>query len=84
MIRVASVPESHLYVRHLSNPDGIDPVIRLDDPVPVDGAKVPGGWWPPLMLDPEWIAQNHSRFDVFHIHFGFDAISTDVLRWSHR
>ena len=31
------------------------------------------------MLDPEWIAQNHSRFDVFHIHFGFDAISTDVL-----
>ena len=33
-----------------------------------------------LMLDPEWIAQNHSRFDVFHLHFGFDAISTDALR----
>ena len=80
MIRVASVPESHVYVQHLSNPDGADSVIRLDDPVPVDGAKVPGGWWPPLMLDPEWIAQNHSQFDVFHIHFGFDAISTDVLR----
>jgi hypothetical protein len=78
-IRVASVPGSHLYVRHLSNPDGADRVVRLDDPVPSDGAKVPGGWWPPLMLDPGWIRENHSRFDVFHIHFGFDAIGTDDL-----
>ena len=79
MIRVASVPEAHLYVRHLSHPDGADPVVRLADPVPADGAKAPGGWWPPLMLDPEWIARNHEHFDVFHVHFGFDAISTDTL-----
>ena len=80
LIRVASVPASHVYVRHLLDPADTDPVIRLDDPVPSDGAKVPGGWWPPLMLQPEWIAQNYSRFDVFHIHFGFDAISADTLR----
>lgn len=80
MIRVASVPASHLYVRHLSRPDGTDSVTRLPDPAPADGRKVPGGWWPPLMLDPQWIARNHSRFDVFHIHFGFDAIGADVLQ----
>ena len=79
MIRVASVPASHVYVRHLSNPDGVDIVMRLADPVPADGAKVPGGWWPPLMLDPRWIVDNHDRFDAFHIHFGFDAISADTL-----
>ncbi|WP_016884249.1 MULTISPECIES: hypothetical protein [unclassified Rhodococcus (in: high G+C Gram-positive bacteria)] len=75
MIRVASVPESHVYVRHLGEPDGGGgDVVRLADPVPADGRKVPGGWWPPLMLDPGWISRHHREFDVFHIHFGFDAI----------
>ncbi|MDT7697512.1 MAG: hypothetical protein QOI75_6882 [Pseudonocardiales bacterium] len=36
-------------------------------------------WWPPVMLDPEWVRQNHTTFDVFHLHFGFDAESTDSL-----
>jgi hypothetical protein len=31
------------------------------------------------MLDPEWIDQNRHRFDVFHIHFGFDATTAEVL-----
>jgi hypothetical protein len=31
------------------------------------------------MLDPRWIADNHSEFDVFHLHFGFDAASQDQL-----
>jgi hypothetical protein len=79
VLRVASVPSSHLYVRHLSHPDGRDAVCRLPDPVPADGRKVPGGWWPPVMLEPTWIARNHRRFDVFHLHFGFDAIDTEVL-----
>jgi hypothetical protein len=78
-IRVASVPASHVYVRHLSDPNGIHPVLRLDDPVPDDRVKVPGGWWPPLMLDRNWIANNHKQFDVFHVHFGFDAIGKDQL-----
>ncbi|WP_082971437.1 glycosyltransferase [Mycobacterium sp. 852002-51971_SCH5477799-a] len=72
------MPASHVYVRHLANPN-VDSVLRLDDPVPVDGRTVPGGWWPPLMLEPGWVSDNHSRFDVFHIHFGFDAIGPEAL-----
>jgi hypothetical protein len=79
MLRVASVPGSHIYVRHLSVPEGVDTIVRLDDPVPRDGRTVPGGWWPPLMLEPGWVSANHDRFDVFHVHFGFDAIGPDVL-----
>jgi glycosyltransferase involved in cell wall biosynthesis len=78
-LRVASVPASHVYVRHLSSVDGADDVVRLDDPEPADGRTVPGGWWPPLMLEPGWVTANHREFDVFHVHFGFDAIGPDVL-----
>jgi hypothetical protein len=78
-MRVASVPESHVYVRHLSRPTGDDSVTRLPDPVPADRRKVPGGWWPPLMLDPSWIERHHGEFDVFHVHFGFDAIGPEIL-----
>jgi hypothetical protein len=77
-LRVASVPASHVYVRHLAD-HGVDSVTRLDDPEPADGRKVPGGWWPPLMLEPGWVSDNHERFDVFHVHFGFDAIGPEVL-----
>ncbi|WP_169815521.1 glycosyltransferase [Nocardia inohanensis] len=80
VIRVASVPASHVYVRHLAPVDGTDAVLRLDDPVPADGRKVPGGWWPPVMLDPAWIRAHHHEFDLFHIHFGFDAVPPHTLR----
>ena len=53
---------------------------RLPDIAPADGRRVPGGWWPPAMLDAEWIAENHRSFDVFHVHFGFDAKTPDELR----
>ena len=79
VIRVASVPASHVYVRHLACPEG-DDVTRLTDPVPADGRKVPGGWWPPLMLEPGWVSDHHEEFDVFHIHFGFDAIGAEQLQ----
>jgi hypothetical protein len=79
VLRVASVPESHIYVRHLAEPGGRNAVHRLPDPVPSDGRKVPGGWWPPLMLEPGWVTNNHDRFDVFHVHFGF-AIAPGDLR----
>lgn len=78
-VRVASVPASHVYVRHLAaeHPDG---VVRLDDVPPADGAKVPGGWWPPVMLDEDWIREHRDELDVFHVHFGFDAKQPDELR----
>ncbi|MFE9578084.1 glycosyltransferase family 1 protein [Nocardia sp. NPDC006044] len=78
-LRVASVPASHVYVRHLSAVDGDDGVLRLPDPRPADGRTVPGGWWPPVMLDPRWIRDNHRSFDVFHVHFGFDSVETETL-----
>jgi hypothetical protein len=40
---------------------------------------VPWGWWPPMMLEPGWVSDNHDRFDVFHVHFGFDAIEPTAL-----
>jgi hypothetical protein len=78
-IRVASIPAGHVYVRHLSDPDGAGDVVRLPDIPPADGRTVPGGWWPPAMLDAEWIAANRDTFDVFHVHFGFDAKTPEEL-----
>ncbi len=79
-IRVASVPANHVYVRHLSDPLGDDAVVRLPD-VPLPGAgRVPGGWWPPGLLEAEWVTANQGAFDVFHVHFGFDAKPPDELR----
>jgi glycosyltransferase involved in cell wall biosynthesis len=72
-IRVASIPAGHVYVRHLDDPAPRGDVRRLADIAPRDGARVPGGWWPPAMLDAEWIRANRDAFDVFHVHFGFDA-----------
>lgn len=66
---VASVPANHVYVRHLSPEDGSGPV-RLPDPPPAEAASSQQ-WWPPVMLDAAWVERNH--FDVFHLHFGFDA-----------
>jgi hypothetical protein len=80
VLRIASVPAAHIYVRHLSALVGAERVWRLPDPVPADGRRVPGGWWPPLMLDPLWISRHHREFDVFHIHFGFDALEPATMR----
>ncbi|WP_235038235.1 glycosyltransferase [Microbacterium sp. 18062] len=75
-IRVASVPASHVYVRHLDPPhpgDGLPRVERLADPDPDSpGRSTVSRWWPPAMLEPEWV-RAHRDFDVFHLQFGFDA-----------
>lgn len=78
-LKVASVPASHVYVRHLSDPDGADGVLRLADPVPQDGRRVPWGWWPPLMLDVEWLTTNAEHFDLLHVHFGLDEKTPQEL-----
>ncbi len=84
-ITVASVPSGHVYVRHLA-PEAHGAVVRLPDPDP-DTPDRPAGarWWPPVMLRPEWART--ADFDVFHVHFGFDAVDpaeltelTEVLR----
>ncbi len=70
MIRVASIPADHPYVRHLSSAR-VGGVIRLLD------ASEP--WWPPIMLDEAWIDAHANEFDIMHVHFGFDALSPDQL-----
>lgn len=77
-IRVASVPAGHVYVRHCSapRPDGVS---RLADPRPNGAPSTSQRWWPPAMLDPDWVAAHHADFDVFHLHFGFDAQSPSQL-----
>jgi hypothetical protein len=32
-----------------------------------------------MMLEPGWVTDNHRRFDLFHVHFGFDAVGPEVL-----
>jgi hypothetical protein len=68
---VASVPASHVYVRHIAA-EFADGVTRLADPDPeVAERSAEQVWWPPAMLRPEWVLAHD--FDVFHIQFGFDA-----------
>ena len=74
---VASVPADHVYVRHVADerPDG---VVRLSDPQPDAAVRsAEQSWWPPVMLDPSWVGSHD--FDVFHVQFGFDALSPDQL-----
>ena len=73
---VASVPSGHVYVRHLAPLDGAGPR-RLPDPVPKVQSPEPGQWWPPVMLSEEWVRS--ADFDVFHLHFGFDAWDPPTL-----
>lgn len=72
-LTIASVPASHVYVRHLAPVDAqVTAVDRLADPPPSRPAA-DGQWWPPAMLDPTWVETHAAEFDIFHIHFGFDA-----------
>jgi hypothetical protein len=43
---------------------------------------LPGQWWPPVILRPDWVAAHHQEFDLAHLHFGFDAVEPAELgRW---
>lgn len=78
VLRVASVPADHAYVRHLAPVSGASAVLRLPDP-PVPGAA-PGQWWPSPVLDPVWLRSSADRFDLVHVHFGFEHLSAAELR----
>ena len=85
-IRVASIPANHPYIRHIAPVDGSATggavVSRLPDPLPNVPNPLPGQWWPPVMLEREWVAAHHRDFDLAHLHFGFDAAAPDDLqRW---
>ena len=72
-MRIASIPAGHPYVQH-----SLGGVEVLPDPVPLHGR--PGQWWPPVMWDAEWIADNALSFDVMHVHFGMESFSDAHMR----
>jgi hypothetical protein len=76
VLTVASIPAGHPYVSSVVDTSR---VVLLPDPVPV-GATLPGQWWPPRLLDPDYLRRHVGTFDVLHVHFGFEAISVDALR----
>jgi glycosyltransferase involved in cell wall biosynthesis len=96
LVRVASVPASHVYVRHIApiDSDVAEPggasatardggvrVVRLADPDPDDPSRsAQQRWWPPTMLDVDWVREHADDFDIFHLQFGFDARTPDQLR----
>lgn len=88
VLRVASVPSSHVYVRHIAAADdalaSTTLVTRLPDPHPtIPGRSAVSQWWPPRMLDAGWVRAYADDFDVFHIQFGFDAVEpAELLRLS--
>ncbi|MCW2613044.1 MAG: hypothetical protein JWN08_38 [Frankiales bacterium] len=77
-LRIASVPSDHPYVRHLSPVTGVAGCVRLPDP-PVPDAPA-GQWWPPQVLDPDWLRAHADDVDVVHVHFGFEHRTTTELR----
>ena len=82
-VRVASVPVDHAYVRHLAPiTPGLTSMVGLPDPTPVgEAGPADALWWPPTMLDADWVDAHHDEFDVFHVHFGFDTMdATDLGR----
>jgi len=74
IITVASAPAGHPYVVRIA----ASPVIRLLPDPPVPGAPE-GVWWPPRVLDPEWIDENRAAAQLLHIHFGTESFSSAQL-----
>ncbi|WP_378144346.1 glycosyltransferase [Cnuibacter sp. UC19_7] len=75
-LRVAAVPTEHPYVRAITeDADGV--WVR---PEPVVASRPPGQWWPPVLLDPEYLRAHDREFDVLHLHFGMESVSSAQLR----
>lgn len=66
-LTVLSIPATHPYTRRVVPPE-VDVVEDPTDP-----------WWPHPGLDPVWVEAAHDRFDVVHLHFGFEHRSTEQL-----
>ena len=88
-IRVASVPAGHPYVRsllgvgdgHVGGDAATDGtarrVVHLADPLP-DPAD-PTRWWPPVVLDADWLRAHAAEVDLVHVHFGTESYPTAHL-----
>ncbi|WP_147305380.1 glycosyltransferase family 4 protein [Subtercola boreus] len=79
-LRIAAVPAGHPYAQHLLDPAAGpgDGIVLLPDPTPTGAAD--GQWWPPVMLEAEWIRANAHTFDLLHLHFGIESFTLPQLQ----
>jgi hypothetical protein len=75
VLTVASIPAAHPYVSSVVDTQA---VTLLADPVP-PGATSPGQWWPPRLLEPDYLRGRLDEIDAVHVHFGFDSSSPGQL-----
>ncbi|GMA21085.1 hypothetical protein GCM10025862_31060 [Arsenicicoccus piscis] len=68
------MPSGHPYVEAIL-PDEV----RLPDPTPPGQTPGDGVWWPPVVVDADWITRHASEIDLVHLHFGFESFSTEHL-----
>jgi len=75
-LRVLHVPGDHDYVAHLLDDrvPGVE-VVRSDD-----AGEAGPGWRPDPALEAAWVADHADRFDVLHLHFGFEGRTPEQLR----
>jgi len=80
-LAVLHVPGDHDYVAHLADErvTGVAVVDDRPDGGSADGAGG-GGWRPSPALDAAWVTANAGRFDVLHLHFGFEGRTPEQLR----
>lgn len=77
-LRVAAIPAAHDYVRNVTaEARASGRVLLLDDPHPM-GAPA-GQWWPPVMLDAQWLRAHTPLFDLVHVHFGIESYTVGEL-----
>lgn len=71
---VASAPAGHPYVASIAS----SPFVRVLPDPPVPGAPA-GVWWPPAVLQPEWIFEHRTDAQLLHIHFGTESFAPGHL-----
>ena len=74
-VRVVSVPATHPYIDV-----GLDPAtVEQVDPAPAYDAPPHSAWAPSPVFDEGWVTANAHRFDVCHVHFGFEGVSLRAI-----
>lgn len=67
--RVLCVPSRHPYIQAVLDPRDVRQVPEQEGAVPEETAA----WHPSPVLDPRWIREHAHRFDIVHVHFGFET-----------
>ncbi|MBE8526380.1 glycosyltransferase [Amycolatopsis sp. H6(2020)] len=67
--RVLCVPSRHPYIQAVLDPRDVRQVPEQEGAVPEETAA----WHPSPVLDPRWIREHAQRFDIVHVHFGFET-----------